>query len=55
MPRTLEEVARKRKEREVMLAKLQTSAKAAEAVMQNHNQLANTLKTAQGALKSVND
>jgi hypothetical protein len=54
MPK-LEEVAKKSKEREAMLANLQASAKAADAVIQNRNQLANTLKAAQNALKSVND
>ncbi len=55
MATTLEDMARKRKEREAMLAKLQVSAKAADAVVQDRNQLANTLKITQGVLKSVKD
>jgi hypothetical protein len=51
----LEEIAKKSKEREAVLTKLQNAAKAAESVTKSHNELANTLKVAQGVLKAVND
>ena len=55
MADVLQAMVNKRKEREAILAKLQNAAKAADAVLQSHKQLANTLNAAQSALKGVQD
>ena len=50
-----QEIAAKGKRREAILMKWQTAAKAADAVIQNHKQLATALKVTQTELKSVKD
>ena len=52
---TIQDIAKKRKEREAHLVKLEAVAKAAQTSVDSGKKLDGVLKTAQAALKTVQD